>query len=113
MGRSKWQRCYWRRAVAESLPDDLRLLLDQVQAAPFKVHEEKPVCSCGEGGQWTVEYPDGSVLSRSWCGPTGKESAEEVADWLNDAWISALDAVRSAAGTGVTDDPDEETLRRG
>lgn len=70
--------------------------VDQVQEAPFKVYEEKPVCSCGEGGLWTVTYPDGAILGQSWSGPTGKEHAEDVADWMNEAWDLALTAVRSA-----------------
>lgn len=79
--------------------------LDQVLPAPFKVCEEKAACACGEGGQWTVEYPDGSVLSRSWVGPDGRVEAEEVADWMNDAWMTALGAVRSAHKAALLESP--------
>lgn len=84
------------------LPDEDVTALDQVRGAPFKVHEEKaPCCACGEGGQWTVEYPDGSVLSQSWTGETGQEHAEEVADWMNEAWDLALDAAKSATFAAI------------
>jgi ArsR family metal-binding transcriptional regulator len=79
------------------IPDEEQNPIDQVRDAPFRVLEEKAPCSCcKDGGVYTVEYPDGSTLSVSHAGEEGKEEAERIADWMNEAWDMALVAAKSA-----------------
>ncbi len=74
---------------------------------PYKVVPEDEGCpSCGATPAWTIECPGGIFAGQAWCGPEGKEHAEEWAETLNCAYEQGKKAGKRAPH------PDHEEVRK-
>lgn len=58
---------------------------------PYFVEVNNDGCSrCGHDRTWTVVGPDGVALGQSW---VDEDDAQDVADWLNEAYEAGRGAI--------------------